>query len=395
MPEPLRWAPVNQGRPRLLYVVTLAEVGGAQSYVRDLMSAMGDEFEVAVAAHGDGPLRAAAADLGVPFFPLHNVRRALSPLHDPLGLIELVRLFRRLRPDIVHLNSSKAGVLGRLAGALARVPVRIFTAHGWAFKATTGTGARLYLVADRLVRPLTTMVVCVSETERRAGLAARVCTVDNSTVIANAVEVGELARDVTGHDPRAPLIVSVGRLAEPKDFSTLVSALSRLDAGTTRLRILGDGPLREALAAQIEGLGLDGSVELAGEVTDVGRHLDEADVFVLSSRSEGMPISVLEAMSAGLPVVATDVGGLSEVVVDGTTGFLVPAGDADALASRLHALIVDPDLRTRFGDSGHSRARDLFSLPGWRERHRQLYRSLLLSRAPDRARRPLRTGAGE
>jgi glycosyltransferase involved in cell wall biosynthesis len=386
---------VKQGKPRLLYVVTLAEVGGAQSYVRDLMSAMQDEFDVAVAAHGDGPVRAAAAELGVPFFPLHHVRRALSPVHDPLGLAELVRLFRRVRPDIVHLNSSKAGVLGRLAGVLALVPIRVFTAHGWAFKATTGASAKLYLVADRLVRPMTTMVVCVSETERRAGLAARVCTVEGSIVIPNAVEVGELRRDTFNRTSPGALIVSVGRLAEPKDFSTLVEALSRVDAGAARLRILGDGPLREALTSQIEGLGLDGSVELAGEVTDVGRHLHEADVFVLSSRSEGMPISVLEAMAAGLPVVATDVGGLSEVVLDGETGILVPAGDTDAMASRLSALVADADLRQRLGDAGHSRAQDLFSLPGWRERHRELYRSLLLGRAADRGPLAVRTDDGE
>src|SRR5665213_3043365 len=124
-------------RPRLLYVVTLAEVGGAQSYVRDLLAATRDTFDVSVAAHGDGPLRTAAGELGVPFIPLCHVRRELSLLQDPLALLELTALFRRVRPDIVHLNSSKAGVLGRLAAAIARTPARVFTAHGWAFKATS------------------------------------------------------------------------------------------------------------------------------------------------------------------------------------------------------------------------------------------------------------------
>ncbi len=371
---------MRRSRPLVLYVVTLAEVGGAQSYVRDLLPAVRDEFDVVVAAHGQGPLRSAAADLGIPFIPLHHVRRAISPVHDPLGLAELVRLFVRLRPDIVHLNSSKAGVLGRLAAAGARVPLRVFTAHGWAFKATTGASAKVYLWADRAVRRLTTMVVCVSETELRAGIAAGVCVAVRSTVIPNAVEVGAAPRRARG-STEALRIVSVGRLAEPKDFSTLVTAFARLPAGTARLRLVGDGPLRGPLELQIADLGLDGSLEFAGEVADVGPFLDEADVFVLSSRSEGMPLSVLEAMAAGLPVIASDVGGLREVVVEGETGFLVPPGDPGALAARLASLAGDSDLLELLGDGGRRRAEEHFSLPRWRERHIDLYRSLLDGRA--------------
>jgi glycosyltransferase involved in cell wall biosynthesis len=363
----------------VLYVVTLAEVGGAQSYVRDLLPAVQEEFDVVVAAHGEGPLRSAAADLGIPFLPLRHVRRALSVVQDPLGLAELVRLFVRLRPDIVHLNSSKAGVLGRLAGAVARVPVRVFTAHGWAFKAATGAGANVYLWADRAVRPLTSTVVCVSETELQAGIAAGVCVASRSIVIPNAVEVGP-PRQRSRADGSALRLVSVGRLAEPKDFSTLVAALARLPAGTARLRILGAGPLRGTLEAQIANLGLDGSVELVGEVADVRPFLYESDVFVLSSRSEGMPISVLEAMAAGLPVIASDTGGLREVVVEGETGFLVPPGDPRELAARLASLAGDPGFLERLGDAGHRRAQERFSLPHWRERHLELYRSLLAGR---------------
>ena len=374
-------------RPSLLYVVTLAEVGGAQSYVRDLLSATRSEFDVAVAAYGDGPLKIAAEALNVQFVPLRHVRRPLSPLHDLLGLIELFRLFRRLRPDIVHLNSSKAGVLGRIAAWLARVPVCVFTAHGWAFKATTGGAARLYLWADRAVRPMTTMVVCVSELELRAGLRARVCVAERATVIRNGVEVGAYAKRALREG--AAQIVSVGRLAEPKDFATLVAALALLPPGKAQLRVLGDGPLRGPLVAQIGELALADSVELVGEVADVRPSLREADLFVLSSRSEAMPLSVLEAMAAGLPVVASDVGGLGEVVVEGETGFLVAPGDPGELAARLAQLVDDRDLRERLGAAGHCRANASFSLARCCGEHLALYRSLLAVgqvRAP-RARR--------
>jgi glycosyltransferase involved in cell wall biosynthesis len=367
------------GRPSLIFVITLAEVGGAQSYVRDLLPAVADHYDVTVAAHGDGPLREAAEALGVPFVPLEHVRRRVSPVRDSRGLIELIRLFRRVRPDIVHLNSSKVGVLGRLAARAAGVPVCVFTVHGWAFNAASGRSTKLYLWADRAARSLATMVVCVSQTELDSGLAAGVCLPGRSIVIQNAVDVSAepVERSAQPDDVR---IVSVGRLAAPKDFPSLVQAVARLPRAGISLTILGDGPLRAQLERQVAELEL-AHVKLAGEVDDVRTHLERSDVFVLSSMSEGMPISVLEAMAAGLPVVATAVGGVSETVVDGVTGLLVPPASPDLLADSLKQLIADGDLRRRLGDAGRLRAVESFSLTEWRRRHLELYGSLLAERA--------------
>lgn len=366
---------MRESRPKLLFVVTLAEVGGAQSYVCNLLPAARRRFDVTVAAYGEGPLKDTAAALGIPFVGLEQLRRPLSA-RDLLGLVELIRLFRRLRPDIVHLNSSKAGVVGRLAAFAARVPACVFTVHGWAFKASSGPSSRLYLWADRAVRRLADSIVCVSETELRAGLAARVCTVGQATVIPNAVDVGPPPPPRPGS--RRPVeLVSVGRLATPKDFSTLITALGLLPRGEARLVVLGDGPLRPALEREIDECGLREHVDLVGEVRDVTPHLRSADVFVLASRSEGMPMSVLEAMAAGLPVVASDVGGVHEVVDDGTTGFLVPPGDAPVLAERLGRLVRDGALRAAAGAAARRRVEEGFALPGWRARHVELYESLL------------------
>ncbi len=134
------------------------------------------------------------------------------------------------------------------------------------------------------------------------------------------------------------------------------------------------------LEEQTRALGIDGAVEFAGEVPDARPHLEDADVFALASLSEGMPVSVLEAMAAALPVVASAVDGLEEVVVDGKTGFLTPPGDAAALAARLGQLVDDPSLRIAFGEAGRARAEEYFSLPAWRDAHFSLYRSLLAAR---------------
>jgi glycosyltransferase involved in cell wall biosynthesis len=353
-------------------LITLAEVGGAQTYVASLLPALAPGFDLVVAAHGAGPLReAAATPSGARFVPLEHVRRKVSPLRDVAGLLELVRVLRRERPDIVHANSSKAGVLGRLAASFAGVPIRIFTVHGWAFSAHSGVASLLYRWADRLMRPLTTVTICVSDTDRARGLAAHTCTAETTVVIPNAIDVEQAP---TARRERArPLIVAVGRLKAPKDFSTLVRAFAQLPSSSFDAAIVGDGPDRAELETAIGELGIGERVILLGERNDVPRLLARADIFVLSSASEGLPVSVLEAMGAGLPVVGTRVGGVPELVVDGETGLLVEAGDPDSLAAALGTLVEDAELRQRMGDAGRERAREQFDLERFWEAHIELY----------------------
>jgi glycosyltransferase involved in cell wall biosynthesis len=374
-------------RPRLLIVITLAETGGAQAYVARLLPALTREFDVTVAAGGRGFLSRATEAAGGRYVALAHMRRRLDPREDLLGLLELVRLMRRLGPDIVHVNSSKAGVLGRLAAALARVPVRVFTVHGWAFKAHDGIAAAAYLWADRLMRPLTTRTICVAESERAAGLRAHTCGAGNTVVIRNGVEHDR----VPGAPPRTggpPVVLAVGRLRAPKDFTTLVRAAERLEPGSARIRIAGDGPDRAELEAEIAARATGAEVELLGERDDVPRLLAGSDVFVLPSRSEGMPLSVLEAMAAGRPVIASAVGGVPELVVDGVTGILVPPGDEAALAGAIGRLARAPAEGARMGEAAHRRVEAEFGLEACRRAHLDLYREALAAvRGSSRARR--------
>jgi glycosyltransferase involved in cell wall biosynthesis len=262
-------------------------------------------------------------------------------------------------------------VLGRLAAVAARVPIRFFTVHGWAFSAYSGLYSRLCRVADRSMAPLTTVTICVSETELAAGLEAGTCSAEHSVVIRNAVDVSAAPR--SPHDRPTPRLIAVGRLKAPKDFLTLLRALAALSEHAFETLIVGEGPDRGEIEAEIARLGLDGRVQLAGERDDVADLLAGSDVFVLSSRSEGLPVSVLEAMAAELPVVASDVGGLSELVVDGETGLLVPTGDEAALGDALAGLLEDRERRRELGAAGRARAETLFDLAAFRQAHLDLY----------------------
>jgi glycosyltransferase involved in cell wall biosynthesis len=364
-------------RPRVLIVITLSEVGGAQKYVAQLLPGLAERFDVAVAA-GGGPLRYASKAAGVRFLPLRNLHRPINPLRDLLALVELISLIRRERPDIVHANSSKAGVLGRLAAVAARVPIRIFTVHGWAFTAYSGPASWAYLCADRLAGRWTTVTICVAEHERSSGITARTCRSDRTVVIPNAVDVS--AAPVANVNGGTPRLVTVGRLKAPKDYGTLTRAFAALPSGTFEALIVGDGPDRPKVEAELVRLGLANAVRLLGERTDVPVLLAGSDVFVLSSTSEGLPLSVEEAMAAGLPVVASAVGGVPELVVDGETGYLVPPGDAERLAEALGSLLDDPALRLRMGRSGRARAEELFNLTGFRRAHVELYSRELAKR---------------
>jgi glycosyltransferase involved in cell wall biosynthesis len=361
-----------------VFLVTLAETGGAQTYVASLLPALVETFDVAVAAHGDGPLREASQSAGARFVSLRHVRRPVRPWRDLLGLLELLRLLRQEHPHLVHVNSAKAAVLGRLAAGLAGIPIRVYTVHGWAFLAHDGLAAAAYRWIERALRPLTTVTVCVSENERQAGLTARVCREETTIVIRNGVTTKAL--DAAKPRSARPRLVMVGRLQAPKDPITLVRALALVRAVDFEAVLVGEGPERAAVEDEIGRLGVGSSVRLLGERTDVAELLATADVFVLSTRSEGLPLSVLEAMAAGLPVIASNVGGIPELVVDGVSGVLVPPGDPNALAEAIEGLVQNPSLAHELGDAGRRRVVENFDLETVREAHLALYRRLLASR---------------
>jgi glycosyltransferase involved in cell wall biosynthesis len=348
---------------KIAYVVTRSDlIGGAQVHVRDLASALprhGHEAVVLIGA--DGPYVDALCEAGVQVVTLRHLGAAINPGRDILALREIHSTLKALRPDLVSAHSSKAGILARAAARVLRIPI-VFTAHGWAF--TPGIPkweAGIYRWIERLAAPLATRIITVSEFDRRLAVGLGVARDAQVVTVHNGMP------DVAAHlraDPgRSPVRVAmIARFEPQKDHTTLFRALAGLLDEHWQLDLIGDGALLPEAQAMVRDLGLSERVQFWGQRMDVAQRLAEAQVATLISNWEGFPRSILEAMRAGLPVVASGVGGIGESVQDQETGFVVAQGDVEGLRSRLRQLLADPELRRRMGRSGRERYERHFTL---------------------------------
>jgi glycosyltransferase involved in cell wall biosynthesis len=346
-------------RRRLLLTCYPADAGVAR-HVVDLASVLDPQaWQIDVACLPGSLPERELRDL--PNVRLHLLagRQGRPQPRDALDLPLLARLVAEA--DVAHAHSSKAGFATRLAARLRGYSQKtLFTPHAWSFWVGGRAESRAYLALERLAARWCRAIVAVSEGERAAGIAADVGRPGQYRVITNGIDLAPYAAE---SDPRPGRIVMVGRLARQKRPDVAVRALAAVRAARPEatLDLVGDGPLRrevEGLAAQT---GVEDGLRLLGLREDVPELLSRASCFLLTSDYEGCPLSVLEAMAAGAPVVATAVGGVPELVVEGETGILVEPGRPDLVAGALSELLADP-LRARLmGLAGRMRARALFS----------------------------------
>jgi glycosyltransferase involved in cell wall biosynthesis len=294
--------------------------------------------------------------------------REVAPLGDLAALLELTRTMRRERAAIVHTHTSKAGFLGRLAARLARVPAVIHQPHGHIFYGYYGARrTAVFTALERRAARWTDRIITLTERGTEEHLARGIGRPEQYVAVPSGVPTERLralapsrgeARARLALDADAFVLVGLGRLVPIKGFDLLVRALSTVAAAvpSTRLVLVGDGPDRAPLEALAASLGMGDRVRMTGETPDVAGPLVAADVVVVPSRNEGMGRVLVEAMALGVPVVATAVGGIPAVVVDGECGRLVRADDVAALASALVELARDSGLRRKLGDGARERA---------------------------------------
>ncbi len=321
------------------------------------------------------------------------IARRLDPLADLASLLDLVYLMRRLRPDVVHTATSKAGFLGRLAARLTGVPLVIHTIYELPENSTTSPWLRaLYRALEFVAARWADHLVTISEPNRRQILARRICRADRLTLIPEGLDLDRYraerprpeVRSALGIPQDAPWVVSVGRLEPAKGHADLLQAFRQVvdRLPQARLAIVGRGELESDLRALCATLGLQERVQFLGFRQDLLDLLGACDVFALASLYEGQGVATMEAMAMSRPTVCTGVGGVTDVVVEGETGFMVPARDPDHLARRLLELLGDPEKAQRMGLAGRRRAEEHFRVEDTNRKLLCLYQNLLNRRRP-------------
>jgi glycosyltransferase involved in cell wall biosynthesis len=379
---------------RIVYVITRADdVGGAQVHVRDLAAAcLARGHEVTVLAGGSGKFFEQLAAHGIPHRSIRRLVTPIAPLKDLPALVEIVRALRELQPDVVAAHTAKAGLLARIACAVLGFSA-VFTPHGWAItNRISRRQGKLFRLVEAFASVVTSRVINVCEFEAQLAMTHRVAPASKLEVVHNGIpDIEEDLRADTTRQP--PRLVMIARMAKPKDHATLLAALSRLKHLPWSLDLCGDGPLQGQIKAQAAQLGIQNRVRFLGFRGDTAALLQHAQIFVLASRFEAFPYTILEGMRAGLPVVASSVGGIPEAVVPGRTGLLAPVGDVDALAGHLASLIVDPELRKKLGDGGRERYLGHFTFSNMLEKTLRIYQEIVSAGSAARRHRPV-AGSG-
>jgi glycosyltransferase involved in cell wall biosynthesis len=379
---------------KIAYVVTRAEpIGGVQIHVRDLAVSLREQGHMpTIITGGGGPFVDVLRATGIPVVILPNLTVPIHPIRDFQALREIRAALADVRPQLIALHSSKAGILGRLAGRSLGIPT-LLTAHGWNFTpGISAVPAAVYRQIERSAGPLLSRIITVSEFDRQLALEARITTGDRIVTVHNGMP--DIPPNLRAEPDRTPVrLVMVARFGHQKDHRTLLRALAGLQHRSWELDLIGDGPLMGQMELLAASLGIRGRVRFLGQRLDVDEILATAQISLLVTNWEGLPLSILEAMRAGLPVVASSVAGIGEAVRDGETGYLVPRGDVALVRERVEALLTDPGLRLRLGRGGRARYEQHFTLGHFVARTHAVYEDVLSEGTIPAAGRPGYSGA--
>jgi len=364
---------------RVLHLLVTSSPGGGPKHVYDLVRHLPpNEIEVVIAGPRDGIFFDRFRDLGVTMLELPLSR--LGVRHLPMA----VRLIREYGIDIVHTHGKGPGLYGRLAARWLGVPA-VHTFHGIHYSSYSRIGQSLYLVLERRLSRLSHAIINVSETQEAEGLALKLFEPAQSVVVVNGVDVDEMDRalressvdrDTLGLGGDDFVIGCVSRWDPVKRIEILLQAVGRLTVRMPRLALLlvGGGGEEARIRRLVAIAGLQDRVIFTGFLGNPSRVYGLLDLYVATSLKEGLPLAPLEAMSASLPIVATDVPGHRDVVVPRETGLLVPPEDSAALALAIATLAGDPARRRKMGEAGRQRVVEHFSIAAMRDETAAVYR---------------------
>lgn len=380
---------------KILYIITQADGGGAQKYTL----ALAKHFGGAIAAGNEASrLFTDAQRAGLTTFELKHLKREINPWHDILAVWEIRELIKSYNPDIVHLNSSKAGVLGSFAAAWIKAsaslfggrykmiyPKIVFTAHGFIFNEPLPKPVKaFYLALEKIASGYRDFIIAVSDADRQSALDNKIIAADKIATVHNGLPAVDFlpknqAKKELRLDENKLIIGNTSNFYLTKGLDVLIKSISLLnDAIKNRCQFvfMGDGPERKNLELGIRNYGLENNIKLLGKIDAASLYLKAFDAFVLPSRKEGLPFALLEAIQAGLPIIATKVGGIPETLDD--AGILVEPENSEELAQAIWSVLANPPKQKELSQKALERAK-LFTEEKMLEETEKIYKRALFS----------------
>ena len=372
------------GKKKILYVITKSNWGGAQRQVFDLATNLPeDKFETAVALGGGGLLKEKLDGAGIRTIAVETLGRDIKIFNDLISFFKIFQIIKKEKPDILHLHSSKVGFLGALIGRLLGIKKIIYTVHGWMFLEKQ---PQWWTITMRFFSWLTILLthktIAVSENDKNAsadfiGVKNKITVIPNGINTINFLEKSEARKKILPNQKTLDGEFWFGTIAELHKNKGLNFAIEALDKNLPAvLVIVGEGEERKNLERLILERELQEKVFLVGQIDNTATLLKAFDVFLLPSTKEGMPYSILEAGAAGRPVIASNVGGLPEIITDMESGILVRAGRPAEIRKAMEFLINNPERRAAFGAALQSVVAEKFGLSKMLGQIETLYNSL-------------------
>ncbi len=422
----------------ILYLITQSEFGGAQKYVLDLSLGFKDEFNICVGMGGEekeGEFARKLEENNLKYYILKNLKREISPVKDFFAIFEIIKLINKLKPDIIHLNSSKISILGSIAAMISRLLLVnckprlpagkllvVYTVHGWVFNEPLAKWKKsFYFFAEKLTALFKDKIICINKLdceiaenklkikekklflvyhgiktinfltrgEAREKLSQiinnslpQMLAGENKPVSPSAYRGGREERGATPPHPipllskeRGLLIGTIANLYKTKGLEYLIEAIKILTTHNSQLitLIVGEGKERKNLEDLIKKYNLEKNVFLLGNIKNAAELLPAFDIYICSSVKEGLPYSIMEAMSAGLPIVSTNVGGIPEMITDGKNGLLVGPKNPEELAERIKTLIENKELQNTLSQQTKKDVKEKFGIEKMIEKTKEVY----------------------
>ena len=373
-------------RRRILYIITKSVWGGAAKYVYDLSTNLSGEFNIAIAAGGNDKFFKKIKQTNIPYYQISNFQRKVNPLRDIFVFFEILSLFFQLKPDIIHTNSSKAGGIAGFAGwiykNISNKKIKlIFTAHGWAFAEDKSKWKiELIKLFSKITAIFYNQIICVSEYDRKIAIENNIAPKEKLITIHNGIDIKNI-KFLSKEKAQKKLINKtspfiIGTIAEwtsNKGLIYLLEAVKKINKNFDLILIgSGENPDKEKLIKFIEKNKLK-NIHLIEFIPNAVNYLKAFDIFILPSLKEGLPYTIIEAMIAEVPIIATNVGGVPEMIKNNVNGILIEPKNSQILAEKILELINSPEKYLGMTQKAKQKAEQEFTLEKMIKETKELY----------------------